>query len=73
MAHTEQQANIKSCVLLQKSPSEMLTILQKAYGDRAMKKLQVYDWQKWFCEDWVTVDYDPLSGSETEDVIATVI
>jgi hypothetical protein len=32
-----QSMNIKSCVLLQKSPAETLTMLQQVYGDREMK------------------------------------
>jgi hypothetical protein len=34
---TQQCTSIKFCVLLQKSPAETLTMLQKEYGDRAMK------------------------------------
>jgi len=45
---TEECMNIKSCVLLQKSPAETLTMLQQACDDREMKKSQVYDWHKHF-------------------------
>ncbi|GBO37790.1 hypothetical protein AVEN_160081-1 [Araneus ventricosus] len=38
MSSLEQKANIKFCVLLEKSPSETLEMLKKAYGNGAMKK-----------------------------------
>ncbi|GBM36126.1 hypothetical protein AVEN_179119-1 [Araneus ventricosus] len=38
MSSLEQRASIKFCVLLEKSPSETLEMLKKAYGNDAMKK-----------------------------------
>jgi hypothetical protein len=58
----EQRMNIKSCVLLQKSPAETLTMLQQVYDDREMKKSQVYDWHKHFCDGLESVDSDLFSG-----------
>ncbi|GBO19597.1 hypothetical protein AVEN_28194-1 [Araneus ventricosus] len=46
MSSLEQSANIKFCVLLEKSPSETLEMLKKAYGNDAMKKAAVYEWHK---------------------------
>jgi hypothetical protein len=62
MPATEQSMNIKSCVLLQKSPAETITMLQQAYGDREMKKSQVYGWHKHFCDGQENVDSDLCSG-----------
>jgi hypothetical protein len=38
MLATEQHTKIKVCVLLYKSPSETLQILEEAYGTEEMKK-----------------------------------
>ena len=62
MPVTEQCMNIKSCVLLQNSPVETLTMLQQAYDDREMKNSQVYDWHKHFCDGHESVDSDLCSG-----------
>jgi hypothetical protein len=37
-----EHANINFCVLLHKSPSETLQILEEPYGKGAMKKMQAY-------------------------------
>lgn len=62
MEFCEQRANIKFCVLLQKSPGETLQMLIQAYGDVAMKKSQVYEWHKRFREGRVSIEDDPRSG-----------
>ena len=62
MPVNEQLMNIKSCVLLQKSPAETLTMLQQAYDDREMKKSQVYDWHKHFYDGHESVDSGLCSG-----------
>ncbi|GBN89743.1 hypothetical protein AVEN_128688-1 [Araneus ventricosus] len=38
MSSLEQRANIKFCVLLEKSPTETLEMLKKTYENDAMKK-----------------------------------
>jgi hypothetical protein len=43
---TEQDVNIKFCILQHRSPSETLQMLEKAYGKAAMKKTQFYGWRK---------------------------
>lgn len=40
---TEQWKNIKLCVLLKKSLSETLTLLEEVYDEITIKK-QVYEW-----------------------------
>jgi histone-lysine N-methyltransferase SETMAR len=62
MSVTEQRTNIKFCVLLNKSPSETLRMLEKAYGKAAMKKTQVYRWHKRFRDGRASVNDDPRSG-----------
>jgi ribosomal protein S25 len=62
MSLVEQRTNVKFCVLLEKSPSETVSFLNKAYGDTAMKKSQVFEWHKRFREGRVSVDDDKRSG-----------
>lgn len=62
MKDTEQRANIKFCVLLHKSPSETLRLLQEAYGEAAMKKTQVFSWHKRFSEGRVIIKDDQRTG-----------
>jgi hypothetical protein len=42
----EQHANIKYCVLLHKSPSKTLSVLEEAYTKAVMKETQVYGWHE---------------------------
>jgi hypothetical protein len=58
---TEQRTNTEFCVLLHKSAAETLTMSQQAYGDRAMKKSQVYDWHKRFQDGRESADCDAPS------------
>ncbi|GBN89471.1 hypothetical protein AVEN_14452-1 [Araneus ventricosus] len=61
MSSLEQPANIKFCVSLEKSPSETLEMLKKAYGNDAMKKTTVYERHKRFREGRTNID-DPRTG-----------
>lgn len=45
---TEQRKKTEFCVFLQKSLSEILTMLQQVYGNRALEKFQIYSWHKRF-------------------------
>uniref|UniRef100_A0A1B6MJV2 Mos1 transposase HTH domain-containing protein n=1 Tax=Graphocephala atropunctata TaxID=36148 RepID=A0A1B6MJV2_9HEMI len=76
MALSEQRANIKFCVLLQKSPCETLELLNQAYRDEAMKKSQVYEWHKRFREGRINIEDDDRSGrpstATTDDNIERV-
>jgi hypothetical protein len=47
---SEQQINIKSCVKLEKNPSDTYAMLYEAYGREAMKKASVFEWHKQFKE-----------------------
>lgn len=62
MSAIEQRANIKFCVLLHKSASETLRMLGEAYGKKAMKKTQVYQWHKRFRNGRASIHDDPRSG-----------
>jgi hypothetical protein len=42
----EQWINIKFCVKIGKSASEMLALLTMAYGEYSMKKLNVFEWHR---------------------------
>ncbi|GBL86737.1 Putative uncharacterized protein FLJ37770 [Araneus ventricosus] len=62
MSSLEQPANIKFCILLEKSPSETLEMLKKAYGSDAIKKTAVYEWHKRFLEGRTNIEDDPRTG-----------
>ncbi|BFZ06998.1 hypothetical protein BsWGS_10037 [Bradybaena similaris] len=62
MSWTEQCTNVKFSAILEKSPSETLTLFNKAYGDTAMKKSKVFEWQKRFREVCVSIDDDKCNG-----------
>ena len=69
----EQQINIKFCVKIGKSTSEMSAILTVAYGEYAMKKSSVFEWHKWFKEEREKVQEDPRSGQpKTQRTYANV-
>jgi hypothetical protein len=57
----EQQINIKFCVKVGKCVSETLALLTVAYGEYAMKKWSVFEWQKRFKEGQDVQDH-PRSG-----------
>jgi hypothetical protein len=46
----EQRINIKFCVKIGKSVSETSAVLTLAYGEYAMKKFSVFEWNRWFRE-----------------------
>jgi hypothetical protein len=58
----EQRINIKFCVKIGKSASGTLTILTVAYGEYAMKKVNVFEWHRLFKEGRKYVEDDPRSG-----------
>jgi hypothetical protein len=53
MSAADQSANITFCILLYKSPSEILRKLEEAHDEAAMKETQVYGWYK--CEKRVSM------------------
>ncbi|GBL63366.1 Putative uncharacterized protein FLJ37770 [Araneus ventricosus] len=62
MSSLEQPTNIKFCVFLEKSPSETLEMLKKAYGNGAMKNTAVYESHKRFREGHTSIEDDPRTG-----------
>jgi len=46
----EQWINIKFCVKIGKSTSEILALLTVTYGEYAMKKSSVFEWHRQFKE-----------------------
>lgn len=65
-----QHINLKSCVKLGKTFSEMHQIMLQAYGDQYLCNTQCYDWFKRFKSDWGSVDEDSHSrcpSPSTED------
>jgi len=57
----EQRINIKFCVKMGKSVSETLVLLIVAYGEYAMKKSSVFEWNRRFKEGREDVQDDPRS------------
>jgi len=55
----EQRINIKFCVKIGKSDSEMLAILTVAYGEYALKKSSVFEWHRRFKEGREDMQDDP--------------
>jgi hypothetical protein len=53
---------IKFCVKIGKCASEMLALLMLAYGEYAMKKFSVFEWQRWFKKGQADMQDDPRSG-----------
>jgi hypothetical protein len=58
----EQRINIKFCVNIGKRASEMLALSTVAYGEYAMKKLSVFEWNRRFKEGRKDAQDDPRSG-----------
>ena len=58
----EQRINIKICVKIGKNASETLALLTVAYGEYAMKKSSLFEWQRRFKEGRENVQYDQSSG-----------
>ena len=44
----QQRSSIRFCVLLKKSGTETLQMIQEAYGDQALSKTRVFEWHKKF-------------------------
>ena len=72
----EQRTNIKFPVKLGKSGNEIREMLVQVYGDKAMKKTEVYKWVKRFSEGRESVTDEERSGrpatSRTEENIAKI-
>ena len=73
---TEQRICIKFCFKIGKTATEMCQLLQQAYGEDAMGRVQVFDWLRRFREGRTSVESDPRSGqpstTRNEEMIAKV-
>ena len=58
MSTLKQPANIKFCVLLEKSSPEMLEMLKKACANDAIKRKAVYEFHKRFREGRTNIEFD---------------
>lgn len=58
----EQRSSIKFCVLNGLSKKETMVMLQKAYGDKAMKKTAMYKWYARFLEGQQSIHDDQRCG-----------
>jgi hypothetical protein len=59
----EHRINIKFCVKIGKSASEMSALLTGAYGEYSMKKSSVSEWHGWLKEEQDDVQDNPRSVS----------
>ena len=74
--HLDQRYVLKFCVKLEKSATETLAVIQKAYGKDALLKAQVFRWHKAFSEGRDDVEDEQRIGrpsvSHTSDNVAKV-
>ena len=73
---TEQRICIKFCFEIGKAATETYQLLQKAYGEDAMSRTQVFDWFHRFKEGRISVEshtrWERPSTSRNEEMIAKV-
>ena len=60
--NVEQRANVKFCVKLGKSTTEMYDLLKKVYGDECLSRTQVFEWFKRFKEGREEIRDDQRPG-----------
>jgi hypothetical protein len=58
----EQCVNVKFCVKLEKSATEMYNLLKKVYGDECLSCTQVFEWFKRFKEGREEMGDDQCPG-----------
>ena len=63
--NVEQRYAIKFCVTLEKSATETLAMLEKAYGEDSLSRAQVFRWHKTFKEGRENVEDEERSGRPT--------
>ena len=61
-SHAEQRSVIKFCVLSNKSPSETVHDLKKAYGSSSLSRSTIFMWHKRFAEGRSDIKDDVRSG-----------
>ena len=60
--NVEQRVNVKFCVKLGKSATEMYDLLKKVYGDECLSRTQVFEWFKRFKEGKEEIGNDQRLG-----------
>jgi len=72
----EQRASVKFCYLLGKTAGETVVMLETAYKEAALRKMQVYEWFSHFRNCELSLADQPLSGqpltSRTDENIAII-
>lgn len=58
----QQRSSIRFCVLLKKSGTETLQMIQEAYGDQALSKTRVFEWHKKFKDGQESLEDAPRAG-----------
>jgi hypothetical protein len=61
----EQRVCIKFCANLGKSATENLTMIQQAFGDQILSRMQVFQWHYRFKTSRISVDDDEHTGRPT--------
>jgi len=61
----EQGVCIKFCANLGKSATETLTMIQQAFGDQTLSRVQVFQWHARFKSGYISVDDDEHTGRPT--------
>ena len=73
---TKQRICIKFCFKIGKTRMETYELLQQAYGENAMGRIQVFDWFHRFKEGRTSIESEPRLGrpstSRNEEMIAKV-
>jgi hypothetical protein len=60
--NVEQCVNVKFCVRIGKSATEMYDLLKNVYGDERLSHTQVFEWFKRFKDGREEIGADQLSG-----------
>ena len=58
----EQPVNVKFCVKLEKSATEMRDLLKRVYGDECVSRTQVFEWVKRFKEGTEEIGHNQRPG-----------
>jgi len=61
----ERQVCLRRCANLGKSATETLTLIQQAFGDQSLSRVQVFQWHAQFTTGYTSVDDDKHTGRPT--------
>jgi len=61
----EQRMCIKFCANLGRSATGTLTMIQQAFGDQSLSRVQVFQWHAWYKSGRTSVDDDEHTGRPT--------